>query len=356
MTHTGTNLKMLGDFGSLTYNRRTYTASQVIFYRRSEHTFGVTEATLDLEMQIMHESEDHHILVLVVLYRVNTTNSLFMEQLDFSQAKGIQSGDFRNIQTVVDLGLTLNSVSQMVSYDGSLTRPPCTPNNQYIIITNIKKITQEFLDVFPEDLRGLHRPPQEREDRPLTLINYIGGINSSQKPIPARSQSPRTNFDPTYDTDEIQGFRLNPDVDIEISNRSPYPIVAEINTHLPFPDFQPLINQTKSENKSKEEKSSESSKESETETEGTTSESSPSTESSVDNNEEGDSESSPNPDSSSEGDVRIQQSPIHNMNEKYKEKIEYLERLEAAQQKDEKTSEWISDNAKSSVLDNGVSI
>jgi len=245
VTHTGTNLRIMGDFGSVTYNNQIYQASELIFYRRSEHTFGENGNRLDLEMQILHRTENNNILVLVVFYSANSTNSMFMEQLDFYQVLAMESGDFRNLHTVVDLTLMLNSVNQMISYEGSLSRPPCTPNVEYLVITNIKRITQAFLDAFPRDLIGNHREVQDREERPLTLINYRGGVFTSQSPRNSvRSQSPRATFDARYDNDEVQGFRLNPDTNIEVGAMSPYPIVADINQNLPFPDYIPYVNET----------------------------------------------------------------------------------------------------------------
>lgn len=246
--HTGTNLKIMGDFGEVIFNDRVYSASELVFYRQSEHTFGSNQTHLDMEMQVVHRTENNQILVLVLFYRLNTTNSMFLDQLDLTQIQGIGSGDYRSLHSVVDLNLILNGVNRMVSYEGSLSRPPCTPNVDYLVITNIKRIQEAILDLFPEDILDNHREVQEREDRALTLIRYRGGASTTRTdPPPIRSDSPRTNFNPIYDFDEVQGFRLNPDTDIEINRHSSYPIVAEINIRLPFPDYIPIPDETESE-------------------------------------------------------------------------------------------------------------
>jgi len=387
------NLRIRGEFGHATFNGLTYLATEMIFYRESEHTFGTLESRLDMEMQVVHRTEHNQILVVVMFYRLNNTNSMFMDQLDLLQVSGMHSGDSRNMKSVIDLSLMLNGVRQMVSYEGSLSRPPCTPNVNYLVITNIKRISQAFLDAFPDDLVGNYRQTQDREDRALTLINYRGGVSTTlSQPPPIRSQSPRATFNPIYDHDKVQGFRLNPDTDILVDRHSPYPIVGEINVRLPFPEFVPfrtpsmnrnVENEVETHNEEVTEDDS-AAEDDATSVNGTTAEddSSPDVNPSTENSEHSTSEetetpteaqsnsntSPPSTDSSSaspptedpgtEDDAedeedqgsRIQQSVTPSRDDEYKKKLNSFQDTDSENANSELSSQWIADTSSQSII------
>ena len=131
-SHTGNNLKLYGDFGKLKFNGKYFTASEITFFKNSEHSFGAQNKTIDLEVQILHEDLHGKLLIVVVTYKLNVTSSIFIDQLKFSQVKGMKKGDKRFIQNPIDVGLIFNKVSDYVYYKGSQSRPPWTLDVEYI--------------------------------------------------------------------------------------------------------------------------------------------------------------------------------------------------------------------------------
>lgn len=215
----------------------TYTASQMVFLRHSEHTYGSTQSHSDLELQIVHRGTDGTRLVIVISYANSTSNSLFMEELDFSQIRGIQPGDARPFQNAIDAGLIFTEITQFITYTGSLSRPPCTPNYQYLVITSIKRITSSNLSAFPINLVGMVRHTQDRENREITIYNLSTELNTNMSSSSISSQEEQSQIEYSQNTGNttVQGFQLNGDRSIVISANSSYPIVAPINSNLPFP-------------------------------------------------------------------------------------------------------------------------
>ena len=242
ISHTGNNLILTGDFGSVRFMGMDYYASQMVFYRYSEHSFGPDLVHSDLELQITHRGTDESRLVIVVNYDNSTSNSMFMEELDFEQIRGIHSGDSRRFDNLIDPGLIFNNVTQFLLYRGSLTRPPCTPNVQYIVLTSIKRITSEGLNSFPIDLEGMTRETQDREDRSITIYNYAVGVyvNVTSDGI-SDSEYNQIQDDQVSSNITVQGFRLNSDTQVPTTTSTPYPIVAPIHAHLPFSAMNPSM-------------------------------------------------------------------------------------------------------------------
>ena len=235
--HTGNNFRIYGSFGTLKFKGKTYSASQLTFYRKSEHSFGPNQQHLDLEMQILHESADMKKLVVVVNYKSTSKGSIFMDQLNLGQFKDIQAGDSRPLKKPLDVGLVFNKVTTIVQYTGTLSQPPCALDVQYLILSNIRKVKAEDLKGFPHDLVGKKRKTQERNDRALILINYKSGVQVSDNSVSDKPESSYGTYEKVeHVSNTIQGFKLAPDRNITVSAKSPYPIVSDINTRLPFPE------------------------------------------------------------------------------------------------------------------------
>ena len=178
--HTGNNLKLFGDFGKLKFNGKYYIASEITFLKTSEHTFGANNRTIDLEIQILHEDLHGKLLIVVVTYKLDNSNSIFMNQLEFSQVKGMMKGDTKNIKNNIDVGLIFNKVTDYVYYKGSLTRPPWALDVEYLIIASQKQISQEYLDAFPDDLINKKRETQDRNNREMSILTMKNKVDTTK--------------------------------------------------------------------------------------------------------------------------------------------------------------------------------
>ena len=147
-----------------------YEASEITFFKRSEHTYGSENKTENLEMQIFHENYDGQKLIVVINYKLNKTSSMFMDQLQFCQVKGMEKGDSRFITNTIDLGIAFSQVTEFVKYTGSLSKPPWTVGVDYLIVSSEKQISQEDLDWFPNDLVNMNRTTQDRQNRELIIL------------------------------------------------------------------------------------------------------------------------------------------------------------------------------------------
>lgn len=247
-THTGNNLKMYGNFGSVRFYNELYTASEITFFKKSEHTYGPDSKRNDLEMQIFHESTSGKKLVIVVSFNKSDNNSMFVDQLDFNNFQGMEKGDSRQINNYVDIGLVFNKAKEFIKYKGTISKPPCTPDVTYLVLSNIKRIQKKDLDSFPADLIDRNRDVHDRENRELVILSLEKSINKTinhehQKINPLYKEG-NSSEDLT-----IQGFKLSPDIEVKISSKSPYPIVADINEDLPFPKMNIVVSEPTEEQK-----------------------------------------------------------------------------------------------------------
>ena len=231
--HTGNNLKLLGNFGKIKYNNKYYEASEITFFKSSEHTYGSNNKTMGLEMQILHENYDGQKLIIVVNYQQSTSSSLFMSQLEFTQVKGMAKGDSKLFTNTIDVGLVMNQVKEFVQYQGSLSEPPCTAGVEYLIVSMEKQISKEDLDSFPQDLVGKRRPVQDRKGRDLVILTLKNSVDptiiwpdwpdlSIDKKLVSYTDSP---IPISWNTTQTNTIPVNSEV---------YPHVAKINANLPF--------------------------------------------------------------------------------------------------------------------------
>ena len=123
----------------LQLNSETYQLKQFHFHDPSEHHIRGKE--FPLEMHLVHESQEGHLLVVALLFRQGAANQDMADILRLS-ARLQHSRTIQNVKndTIVLRRSAFNLLHllpenlQHFSYHGSLTTPPCTEGVQWIIL------------------------------------------------------------------------------------------------------------------------------------------------------------------------------------------------------------------------------
>ena len=142
------------------------------FHAPSEHTFGSSEKRFPLEIQIIHQripsstfgnSKAHKLeadieteyssVVLSVFFSGSISESSdFLSNLGFQNSTAgealknlLPNDEFQVKNTKLSLKdlLTFEDSKEYVSYEGSLSEPPCTENVLHILLSGTKKLTVE---------------------------------------------------------------------------------------------------------------------------------------------------------------------------------------------------------------------
>ncbi|KAL8214486.1 hypothetical protein R6Q57_003935 [Mikania cordata] len=133
------SLQWEGDAGSILINNTEYALKQAHWHSPSEHT--INGRSYDLEIHLVHMSNDNKIAVMAVLYTLGTRES-FLSMLEANissminqKGQSVHSGIInpRDIQT---------SRWLYYRYIGSLTVPPCTEQVVWMISRVIRTVSK----------------------------------------------------------------------------------------------------------------------------------------------------------------------------------------------------------------------
>ena len=128
----------------LRQNGRTYTLRQFHFHDPSEH--HIDGKVYPMEMHLVHQNDNGHIVVVGVLMTLGEKNLVFSEV-----GKGVQQHTghrlpVRGEEVVTNLTINLMNLlpknTHHFSYHGSLTTPPCSEGVQWIVLKTPIEISQ----------------------------------------------------------------------------------------------------------------------------------------------------------------------------------------------------------------------
>lgn len=150
-------------FGDFTLENVKYKLRSWAIHSGSEHT--ILGKQYDMEIQFKHESDGGQFLFISALCSVMplTEPNSFFKQL---QTAMISPKDVN-----VNKFFSEMDTKRYYQYSGSLTTPPCTQDVDWIVLASVCSVPQEFY-VYASNLdsmKGNYRPPQDRNDRPITL-------------------------------------------------------------------------------------------------------------------------------------------------------------------------------------------
>eukprot|EP00172_Hildenbrandia_rubra_P002545 Plantae.Rhodophyta-Hildenbrandia_rubra.ctg3451.p1 GENE.Plantae.Rhodophyta-Hildenbrandia_rubra.ctg3451~~Plantae.Rhodophyta-Hildenbrandia_rubra.ctg3451.p1 ORF type:complete len:269 (+),score=29.76 Plantae.Rhodophyta-Hildenbrandia_rubra.ctg3451:2217-3023(+) len=159
-----------GSCGSITINSKSYDMVQFHIHARSEHEMEGRQE--DFEIHLVHSNDEGELAVLGILLRAEDTANA----VDVSKAIAAISSEK---PFAFDFNSVFDGSSGYYSFVGGLTVPPCVDEAgvgiQWIVQKEIGRITSsqvaEFIRLVGPVPRGNFRPPQEINDRVITLVD-----------------------------------------------------------------------------------------------------------------------------------------------------------------------------------------
>ena len=147
---------------SITVAGTRYALKQLHFHKPAEEV--VAGKTYALSAHLVHESEDHRLAVLAVLFdRGEEANAMLRSlwpHLPLERGREIAMPDFQ-----VDWNAFLPSERGYYAYMGSLTTPPCTEGVLWLVMKTPLPISQAQVDVFGRLYPANARPLQAANGR-----------------------------------------------------------------------------------------------------------------------------------------------------------------------------------------------
>lgn len=167
--HTGHTIEVAfpgGGTGSwIEVDGTPYHLLQFHFHTPSEHTLA--GELFDMEMHLVHKSDDGTLAVIGVLIEKGRENAAFnpiWAHLPTAQgeAKQVESVTFN----VEDL---LPSARQTYRYEGSLTTPPCSEGVNWFVLTTPIEMSEAQISAFAAIIHRNNRPVQPLNGRELLI-------------------------------------------------------------------------------------------------------------------------------------------------------------------------------------------
>ena len=157
----------------------TYKLLNIHFHLNSEHT--INGKNYDMEMHIVHENtnkEDKNNLHMVIAYIFEIDDD--DEENSFINSIGFNTGE--EVKNVNVKDIVKNE--DVYYYKGSLTTPPCTEDVNWVVIEDIKKMSQEQFDKFKEYVKKLNNNYSNGNNRKTFELNgrkvYKSEINDDE--------------------------------------------------------------------------------------------------------------------------------------------------------------------------------
>jgi carbonic anhydrase len=160
----------------------TYKILNIHFHLNSEHT--INGKNYDMEMHIVHENintEDKNNLHMVIAYIFEIDDDddddeekSFLDSIGFNTGEEVKNV---NVQDIV-------KKEDVYYYKGSLTTPPCTEDVNWVVIEDIKKMSQNQFDKFEEYVNKLNKNYSKGNNRKTFELNgrkvYKSEINDDE--------------------------------------------------------------------------------------------------------------------------------------------------------------------------------
>ncbi len=135
------------------------------FHAPSEHT--VVGNLFDMEMHLVHKSEEGMLAVIGVLIKSGSINTAFRSFWNYLPSA---SGESKQAEKVILNAFNLlPSRKHTYRYTGSLTTPPCSEGVKWFVMTTPIEMSQSQIEAFKAMLSGNNRPVQPLNGRKLIV-------------------------------------------------------------------------------------------------------------------------------------------------------------------------------------------
>ena len=164
--NTGNTIEVAYQEGSwIQVDGTKYRLLQFHFHAPSEHT--VTGNPYEMEMHLVHESEDGTLAVIGVLIKSGSTNTAFNTFWHHLPSVPGESAQVNGV--VLNASDLLPTTKHTYRYEGSLTTPPCSEGVKWFVLTTPIEMSQSQIAAFKAILYGNNRPVQPLNGRELLV-------------------------------------------------------------------------------------------------------------------------------------------------------------------------------------------
>lgn len=148
---------------SITVDGKRFILQQFHFHSPSEHT--VAGKHFDMEMHLVHKSDEGEIAVVGVLIEEGADNAAFDQVWNYLPSAENRE---RKESVTVDAATLLPSDKNYFRYTGSFTTPPCTEDVLWMILKSPVELSPRQIATFRAIIDGNNRPVQPLNDREIT--------------------------------------------------------------------------------------------------------------------------------------------------------------------------------------------
>ncbi|XP_031502360.1 alpha carbonic anhydrase 7-like isoform X3 [Nymphaea colorata] len=161
-------LKWESGAGAMYINGTEFFLRQLHWHSPSEHT--INGRRYDLELHIVHQTEDNQTAVVGILYKIGRQDT-FLHQLSDEIKKVIDKKEAEMEAGILDpRGVKIGS-RKYYRYLGSLTTPPCTEGVIWTISKKVRTVSREQVkllrDAVHDNYEANARPVQPANRRPI---------------------------------------------------------------------------------------------------------------------------------------------------------------------------------------------
>ena len=164
--NTGNTIEVAYPAGSwIEVDGTKYHLLQFHFHAPSEHT--VAGNLYDMEMHLVHKSEDGTLAVIGVLIESGSINTAFTPFWNYLPSVPGESEQIKEV--ILNASDLLPSTKHTYRYVGSLTTPPCSEDVKWFMLTTPIKMAHSQIAAFKEILYDNNRSPQPLNGRELLV-------------------------------------------------------------------------------------------------------------------------------------------------------------------------------------------
>ncbi|MFK8138219.1 MAG: carbonic anhydrase [Bdellovibrionales bacterium] len=162
VTNTGKGLRFKVEPGSkLQHNTMSYDLKAIDFHTPSEHT--LSGKSFPLELHFKHKDESGKMMNLAVFYKLGKENTV-LKQLLMNSPKEAQKSSLKP-DFVYSPSELVPTVITHYTYEGSMTKPPCTEGVKWAVMNTPLEMSKEQYDMLKTLVKKNNRPIQKLNDR-----------------------------------------------------------------------------------------------------------------------------------------------------------------------------------------------
>ncbi|GFP94399.1 alpha carbonic anhydrase 7 [Phtheirospermum japonicum] len=138
--------------GDIQINGILYKLRQCHWHSPSEH--AINGRRFDMEMHLVHESNDNRTAVIGIMYKIGRPDSFLSMMKHNLQIVGDTLNVTRAVG-IIDPELMKLDTRKYYRYIGSLTTPPCTENVIWTIVRKVRTVSKEQVELIRDAIHGV---------------------------------------------------------------------------------------------------------------------------------------------------------------------------------------------------------